>query len=203
MTNGAEVARTDWPVLEAAHQALRGAIQEIPIADWGLPTPCEGWNVAQVLLHAAGDQQAYAASLTEGPGPAYNPFEPATAFDGAPEDVLEPALTGAAEAWAGVEHDAAEVSVPIPPMKMAAELGVSACALDAAVHAWDIAVATGQPSPLTAELARPLLTAARQLVEPLRGFAFGPALPAEEGDDDVAALLRYLGRRPDWSPPEA
>ncbi|MEU8824965.1 hypothetical protein [Streptomyces sp. NPDC048636] len=75
--------------------------------------------------------------------------------------------------------------------------------LDAAVHAWDMAVATGQPSPLTTELARPLLAAARQLAEPLRGFAFGPELPAEEGDDEVAALLRYLGRRPDWSPAQA
>jgi hypothetical protein len=26
-----------------------------------------------------------------------------------------------------------------------------------------------------------------------------PALLAQDGDDDVAALLRYLGRRPDWT----
>ncbi|MBL1098603.1 TIGR03086 family metal-binding protein [Streptomyces coffeae] len=202
MTNGAEAAHTDWPVLEAAHRALRSAVREIPIADWAKPTPCDGWNIAQVLLHAAGDQQAYAAFLTGEPGPAYNPFEPATAFEGAPEDVLEPALSSAAKAWAGVQRNTAEVPVPIPPQKMSAELGAAACALDAAVHAWDIAVAAGQPSPLTADLARPLLAAARQLVEPLRGFAFGPELPAEEGDD-VAALLRYLGRRPDWSPAQS
>ncbi|MEU8824966.1 maleylpyruvate isomerase N-terminal domain-containing protein [Streptomyces sp. NPDC048636] len=54
MTNGAEAARTDWQVLEAAHRALRDAVREIPAADWARPTPCEGWNVAQVLLHAAG-----------------------------------------------------------------------------------------------------------------------------------------------------
>lgn len=93
--------------------------------------------------------------------------------------------------------------VPVPPGKLAAPVGAAACALDAAVHAWDIAVATGQPSPLTPGLARELLAAARQIVEPLRAFgAYAPALPAQEGDDDddVAALLRYLGRRPDWTP---
>ena len=37
------------------------------------------------------------------------------------------------------------------------------------------------------------------IVEPLRAFgAYAPALEAEDGDDDVAALLRHLGRRPDW-----
>jgi uncharacterized protein (TIGR03086 family) len=76
----------------------------------------------------------------------------------------------------------------------------NACALDAAVHAWDIAVATGQPSPLTDELAGPILEAAKAVVEPLRGWgAYAPELPAEPGDGPVEALLRYLGRDPRWS----
>ncbi|WP_328541061.1 hypothetical protein [Streptomyces sp. NBC_00344] len=40
---------------------------------------------------------------------------------------------------------------------------------------------------------------ARQLAEPLRGFAFASALDPQTGYDDTAALLRYLGRRPDWT----
>ena len=39
-----------------------------------------------------------------------------------------------------------------------------------------------------------------QFVEPLRGFAYAPALPAAEGDGPVEALLRYLGRSPSWTP---
>src|ERR1700728_425116 len=45
---------------------------------------------------------------------------------------------------------------------------VAACALDAAVHAWDIAIALGQPGALSDELAVQLLPAARAIVEPLR-----------------------------------
>ncbi|GAA1027117.1 hypothetical protein GCM10009557_07200 [Virgisporangium ochraceum] len=57
----------------------------------------------------------------------------------------------------------------------------------------------GQPSPLAAELAGQLMPAARATAEPLRGFAYAPALPEQEDDDAAAALLRYLGRDPHFT----
>ena len=67
------------------------------------------------------------------------------------------------------------------------------------MHAWDIAVATGQNPPLTPALARPLMVVATQIVEPLRAYgAYAPALEGQT-DDAAALLLRYLGRRPDWT----
>ncbi|MEU6766681.1 TIGR03086 family metal-binding protein [Streptomyces sp. NPDC046853] len=194
---------TTWPLLDRAHEALRRAVQGVPDDARALPTPCAEWNVTQVLQHAAGDQLGYAAALTGGPGPAENPFAPSGKLTDTPEALLEPALAATAEAWATVDETAQEVRVPIPPGTMTAALGVGACALDAAVHAWDIAVATGQPSPLTDDLAQPLLDVARQIVEPVRAFAFAPALEAGEGDaekGEAAELLRYLGRNPDWTP---
>ena len=77
--------------------------------------------------------------------------------------------------------------------------GAAACALDAAVHEWDVAVATGQPSPLTDDLATSLEPAARAVAEPLRGFAYAAPLAAQAGDGPAAALLRYLGRDPEWT----
>ena len=91
-------------------------------------------------------------------------------------------------------------TTPLPPADaMAPELAAAACALDAAIHAWDVAVATGRPSPLTGGLASQLDPAARATAEPLRGFAYAAALPAQPGDDPAAALLRYLGRDPHWT----
>lgn len=90
--------------------------------------------------------------------------------------------------------------MPLPQGPLPARLAVGACALDAAVHGWDIAVATGQPSPLDEELAAELLDVARQIVEPLRGFAYAPALargPERSGTTDE--LLRYIGRDPGWA----
>ncbi|MFI7446706.1 TIGR03086 family metal-binding protein [Nonomuraea sp. NPDC049714] len=187
-----------WTLLDNAHEALRTVVGDVPADAWELPTPCADWNVTQVLQHAAGDQIGYAAFLTGEPGPAENPFAPSGTLPADPVAYAEDAMARSAKAWAGVDRAAAEVPVPMPPNRMTPELGAGACALDAAVHAWDIAVATGRPSPLTPELAAGLLPVARATAEVVRGFAYGPALAAETGDDEVATLLRYLGRDPHW-----
>ena len=191
---------TGFAVLDQAHAALRAAVRAVPADGWNRPTPCSRWNATQVLQHAAGDQIGFAAAITGGPWPSEDPFSPSGTLDRDPIVVADEAMGSAAAAWTTVNPEQPEVSVPVPPGTLPAAVGAGACALDAAVHAWDIAVATGQPSPLTPELARDLLDVARQIVEPLRAFgAYAAALPAQEGDDDVAALLRYLGRRPEWT----
>jgi uncharacterized protein (TIGR03086 family) len=163
-------------------------------------TPCSQWTVLQVLQHSAGDQLAWAASLGTGTGPADNPFEPSGKLGGSPEDLLAPALAAAQKAWAPVTANAGDVPTPLPQGALPAATAAAACALDAAVHAWDIAAALGHPSPLTAGLAAQLLPAARTIVEPLRAYgAYDPALAAQPGDDAVRELLRYLGRDPAWS----
>ncbi|CAM5251887.1 hypothetical protein GCM10010329_07460 [Streptomyces spiroverticillatus] len=191
-----------WDLLDQAHQAIRTAAVRVAAHQWTAPTPCSEWNVAQVLRHAAGDQLAYASKITGGEGPGFDPFAPdAAAFGGesSAAALLDPALSRTAEAFAGVKPGESAVPVPLPPFSLTAELAVGAAALDAAVHAWDIAAATGRPSPLTLDLARALLPVAHALVEPLRGFAFAAAVEPAEGADDVAVLLNHLGRRADWA----
>lgn len=190
-----------FPVLTTSLSLLRQAADHVPADQLDNPTPCSEWTVAQVLLHAAGDQHAWASSVSSSPPPGYNPFAPATHLDGSVDDLIEPAIQAATAAWASVDPGAESVPTPLPPVPaMTPELAAAACALDAAIHAWDIAVATGQPSPLTADLAAQLQPAADATVEPLRGFAYAPALPAQAADGPVATLLRYLGRNPDWQP---
>ncbi|MGW5722384.1 TIGR03086 family metal-binding protein [Amycolatopsis sp. NPDC003865] len=185
-----------WPVLTAAHNALRAAVAGV--TEWKLPTPCAEWNVAQVAHHAAGDQQGYAAFITGEPGPDFNPFAPSGELEDVPA-FLEPTLSASAAAFATVSRTATEVPTPLPQGALPARVAVGAAALDAAVHAWDIAVATGQESPLTQFLAESLLPVAKELAEPLRGFAYAPALEESPSDDAAAQLLRYLGRDPQWT----
>ncbi len=190
---------TGWDVLDSAHRALRSAVAGAGPADWGRPTPCDEWTVTQVLQHAAGDQLAWAAAISGAPGPAENPFAPSGVLPDPPLAFADDALRVAAGAWSALGEDAGEVATPLPQGALPAALAASACALDAGVHAWDIAVATGQPSPLTPALAKLLHAAAAEIVEPLRGFAYAPALEPQPGDDELAVLLRYAGRRPDWA----
>ena len=190
-----------WPALFAdAHTALRTVVAGVGADQWDLPTPCAEWTVTQVLQHAAGDQVGYAAAITGGPWPAEDPFDPSGKLDRDPAAFLEEALRASAAAYATIGPDATDVPNPLPQGPMPAWLAAGAAALDAGVHAWDIAVATGQDSPLTAVMARQLMAVATEIVEPLRAYgAYAPALESPSGDD-VGALLSYLGRRPGFRP---
>jgi len=189
-----------FPVLTGSLNLLDRVAARVPPDQLDAPTPCAQWTVAQVLLHAAGDQHAWASIVGSGSPPGYDPFAPPRQPDGDIRQLITDAIDAATTAWASVDPAAQTVLTPLPPTPaMAPELAAAACALDAAIHAWDVAVATGQPSPLTGDLASQLDSAARATAEPLRGSAYAAALPAQPGDDPAAALLRYLGRDPHWA----
>ncbi|MFI8003086.1 TIGR03086 family metal-binding protein [Streptomyces sp. NPDC086010] len=192
------MTRTEWHILKEADDAIRAAVAGVPADGWHLRTPCDAWDVTQVLQHTIGDQAAYTSKITGGAGPSYDPFDPSGTLDGDPSAPLEAALAGSADAFGSVDPSDTAVPVPIPPFELPAELAVHAAALDLVIHAWDIAVATGGPSPLTPSLARALRPVADALAEPLRGFAFGPAIEPAPGADAAASLLNHLGRRADW-----
>jgi uncharacterized protein (TIGR03086 family) len=165
------------------------------------PTPCTEWTVTQVLQHAAGDQLAWAAALGTGSGPTDNPFAPSGHLESGVNDLLDPALATARTAWAKVSPDDGAVPTPLPQGELPASVAVAACALDAAIHAWDIAAALGQATVLSDELAAQLLPAAQAIVEPLRQFgAYAAVLSPQPADGQAAELLRYLGRDPQWRP---
>ncbi|WP_327110009.1 TIGR03086 family metal-binding protein [Nocardia sp. NBC_01730] len=209
-TTAATTLRPVWrDVLASSYRALETVVASVEDDQWQLPTPCSEWDVTQVVQHAAGDQLAYAACLGIGDGPADNPFAPSGAVDGSPSDLVHEAIEQTSAAWATVADDSETVPTPLPHGALATPVAAVMCALDAAVHAWDIAIATRQPSPLTDDLAAHLLTAARtvhpapgsgeqaEIVEPLRQWgAYAPIVEGAADDTAIAALLRYLGRDP-------
>lgn len=186
----------DWKaLLGESHRMLRAAVAHVGSADWDRPTPCDQWTVTQVLQHAAGDQVAYASAITRGPGPSENPFAPSGRIEGDPVAMLDASLKSSAGAFAGIGLDDPEVPTPLPQGAMPAWLAAGACALDAAVHASDIALATGRQQPLTPDVARSLLVVSRNIVEPLRQYgAYAAAIETGADAGDVAVLLGYLGR---------
>jgi uncharacterized protein (TIGR03086 family) len=189
-----------WNVITGSLDLLRNAAALVNDANREAPTPCSKWTVTQVLQHATGDQLAWAAAIGVGTGPSENPFTPSGHLEGSIDDLTKPALDAARTAWTRVRSDDDAVPTPLPQGALPAPTAAAACALDAAVHAWDIAVALGQPGPLPDELAAQLLPAARAIVEPLRQFgAYAPALPPRPEDNHAAELLRYLGRNPHWA----
>jgi uncharacterized protein (TIGR03086 family) len=194
-----EITLTGWDVLDEARALLRAAVTGVPADGWQQATPCEAWNVTQVLQHAALDQQAWGSILAGTPGPGENPFAPSGELGAEPLAYADHALDASAASWTAI-GTAGTVPTPLPQGEMTPGDAAAAAALDAAIHAWDIAMATGQGSPLTPELARSLLPVARSIVEPLRAYgAYAQALRTEDGALDDAVLLSYLGRRPGWA----
>ncbi|MGW5436024.1 TIGR03086 family metal-binding protein [Nocardia asteroides] len=205
--NNTAALETVWrDVVATSYAALADVVAGVRVDQWDLPTPCAEWTVTQVVQHAAGDQLAYAAALGVGPGPTENPFAPSGAIDGEPSALVRDAVEQTAAAWSTVADTTPTVPTPLPHGELPTAVAATMAALDAAVHAWDIAIATGQPSPLTDDLATHLLTAARhihpapgsgteaELLEPLRQWgAYAPAIEAP-APTPTQALLRHLGR---------
>jgi uncharacterized protein (TIGR03086 family) len=195
-----ETTLTGWDVLDEARAMLRAAVAGVPADGWQRPTPCSEWNVTQVLQHAALDQKVWGALVSGTEASGENPFAPSGQLGTEPLVYAEAALDASGPAWTAIGENAGPVPTPLPQGPMAPVAAATAAALDAAIHAWDIAMATGQGSPLTPELARALTPVAQSIVEPLRQYgAYARALEPSPGADDDAVLLAYLGRRPDWT----
>lgn len=194
------MSNSGWDVLDRAHAALRAAVAGTRSDQWTRPTPCAEWTVAQVVQHAVGDQQAYAGALTGSGYPEDDPFAPSDVLTEDAVEMVDKALAASTAAYAAVRPDDAHVAVPLPQGPLPATVAAGAAALDAAVHAWDIAVATGQRPLLGDELASALLAVAPEIVEPVRAFAFAPALDTGDAATPTATLLGYLGRDPSWAP---
>lgn len=160
-----------WSVITESFDLLRAAASAISDINGADPTPCTEWTVTQVLQHAVGDQLAWAKALGVGAGPSENPFAPSGRLDGRVDAFIDPALKVATSAWAGARPgDDTVLPTQLPQGSLSAPTAAAACALDAAVHAWDIAVALGRARLLTDHLAAQLLPTARAIIEPLRQF---------------------------------
>ncbi|WP_330309309.1 MULTISPECIES: TIGR03086 family metal-binding protein [unclassified Streptomyces] len=187
-------------LLRRAHTCLREVVAAVPEGAWGSPTPCSEWTVRQVLNHARLDQQAYGAAITGAGWPDSDPFHPADALDADARAALAKVLRDVADTYAQLPARAEEVATPLGPLPL--RLAAAAGAMDAAVHAWDIAVATGQDAPLDEELAEGIWAAAERLADHLRDSfgVFAAAREVSEGQSRAEALLAFLGRDPHWTP---
>ncbi|MFD9461285.1 TIGR03086 family metal-binding protein [Streptomyces sp. NPDC060027] len=187
-------------LLTRAHARLRDVVAGVPAGAWGAPTPCSEWTVRQVLNHARLDQQAYGAAITGSGWPDGDPFHPVDGLEADAAAALDKVLADVADVYGGLSADAEEVATPLGPLPFG--VAAAAGAMDAAVHAWDIAVATGQESPLDDDLAAGIGLAADRLADHLRNAfgVFAAAREVPEGAGRAEALLAFLGRDPQWTP---
>jgi uncharacterized protein (TIGR03086 family) len=185
----ADIAELHAQALDHTGRVVAG----IPADRWQSATPCDGWNVHELLNHlvagnrwatelAAGGTIAGVGDRLDGdllgtdPAGAY-----AASADAAAAVFRRP---GAMDAPCAVSYG------PVPGSVYAGHRFI-----DVLVHGWDLAVATGQD----AELDPALMQACREVIEPqLEAFrgagAFGAELPATPGATAQDQFLALLGR---------
>jgi uncharacterized protein (TIGR03086 family) len=179
--------------LERAWATSRAIAANVTPAQLHDPTPCQSWDVSDLLNH-----MVEVATLTEdwfAKGKAEHPDR-----NYAEGDYLATFDAGVAAGLASVRAPGGldgTVELSFGAMPKPAWLGM--ITTDAFIHAWDLAKATGQPTDLDPEFAGELLDTARAMIQPaFRGadgvMPFGPEQPAPAGASKADELGAFLGR---------
>jgi uncharacterized protein (TIGR03086 family) len=171
-----------------------------------LPTPCAGWDLAELLTHMTAQHHGFAAAARGHGGDAdvwrTERFvravadDPAGTYAAAARDVLAAFdAEGIDEKPFAMPEFGAGVVIP-------GEQAIGFHFVDYAVHAWDVAVTIGAPFALPDDVVAALLPVAMAVPDgdfrDADGSPFARALQSAD-DDDFARVLRHLGRDPGWS----
>jgi uncharacterized protein (TIGR03086 family) len=173
-------------------------VDTVTPADLDRPTPCAGWNLADLLAHMTAQHRGFAAAA-RGHG-ADLAMWAAKAGDSYPE-----AAHDALEAFAA--DGTADASFALPEFGDGAVFpGAMAMGfhfVDYVVHGWDVAASLGVRYELPSDVVEAVLPLVLLVpddndIRTMAGSPFAPALePAGVGDFE--RILRHLGRNPDWA----
>ena len=154
-------------------------------------TPCDQWNVHELVDHMCGGAHGIAGGL-QGMAP---PEEP-------PDFLAEGPAAGWASAAAALEQAATpEILTALHDMPFGhvpGEAAMSVIVADIATHAWDLAQATDQSLDMSDDLAGFALMTWQGLVpaEGRTGDNFKEAVPVAGDAPAVDKLVAYTGRQP-------
>jgi uncharacterized protein (TIGR03086 family) len=177
--------------LEESNQLLIGLIAGLTPDDRETRTPCDEWNVHELVEHICSGTHGIAGGLA-GQAP--------------PEEMPDFMAEGPANAWAEAYNHLTSVATPevltalhqMPFGEVPGEAAVSVIVADQVTHAWDLAQATGQEFAPSEELAQFALTTWQPLVpaEGRAGGSFKAAIDISDGAPALDRLVAYTGRQP-------
>jgi uncharacterized protein (TIGR03086 family) len=158
--------------------------------DLAAATPCEGWELRDLLNHMLESLERLAAAAEGGVAP------PPAQRDRLGGDCGRTAFAAARDralaVWRapGVMERTCVLPLGTVPGAVVAQVNLA----EVVVHGWDVGRATGEDVDIPDGLAGPILDFSRQAVEPRRGIAFGPDLGV--GDTLGERTVAFLGRKP-------
>ena len=179
---------------DRALEALGTTIEKIDPSQFGAPTPCAEFDVKALLNHVIGGNYRFVAIARGEHGAAV----PATG-DFVTDDAVAPYRESAvalSKAWA--DPAVLEHTVHLPFGDFPGEFALGIHLVEAVVHSWDLAKATGQRTELDPDLCEAAWQRSKDIDESFRGPGrpFRPAIVAPPDPTATAKLMTWLGRQP-------
>jgi uncharacterized protein (TIGR03086 family) len=176
--------------------------------DLTLPTPCEGWDLLDLLAHMTVQHRGF-ASAARGSGVDMDVWrvesvvdavraDPAGAYSDAAHDVLAAfEVDGTGDALFALPEFGEGAAFP-------GDMAMGFHFVDYVVHGWDVAASLGVGYELPAEVLAAVLPLVLAVPDgefrDADGVPFARALQPVDADDadSLGHILRHLGRNPDW-----
>jgi uncharacterized protein (TIGR03086 family) len=180
--------------LEGAFDSTGRIVAGIGPAQLSAPTPCKEWDVGTVLAHATGVISRFRWTALRQSAPTEAGTDHlADDFVGAYRTAAESTLA----AWCRPQALEGMCRLPIG-MELPALAAAGINTVDALVHGWDLATATGQDPTLDPALATAALEFCRSAItDDIRGRgAFGAIVPVSDEASPTDRLVAFLGRQP-------
>jgi uncharacterized protein (TIGR03086 family) len=180
--------------LERAFASTRSVLARVTPDQLSNPTPCQSWQVRDLINHFVGVSYWFGDTVNTGVAPQLQDID----YTGG--DMVATYDTGIEQAvTAFAAPGALDKIVELPFGKLPGSVYIGIATTDAFTHGWDLARAIGQSTDLDPELAAELLEGARAFIQPaFRGedtkspFGAEQAVPADATHAD--ALAAFLGR---------
>lgn len=158
---------------------------------WDAPTPCTDWTVHDVVRHVIDSEREFLDRHQLPVAGSTPDADPERAWNAHAEAVLA-ALSADGVADRGFDGYFGPTTI--------GDTMANFYGWDLAVHAWDVARATGQDSPIDDAEARELAAGAEGWGAALYGKGVcGPALTVAADASEVDKLLAMVGRDPHWT----
>jgi uncharacterized protein (TIGR03086 family) len=187
------------PLLTRALDQVGDLVTDTPREALDAPTPCDGWDVRTLLAHLVGVHRRIAHV---GRGGLFSEVPTApTVTDGEHAAEIAAARADVDRAWGldGGDDAVLDRELTVPWGTMAGRFVGFGYVQELAVHAWDLAAATGRTALLDDALAAAVEDTAHRVLpaEPRGGHVpFGPPVPVAPDADATTRLVAWLGRDP-------
>ncbi|MFD1369854.1 TIGR03086 family metal-binding protein [Actinoplanes sichuanensis] len=191
--------------LDLHRSAVERGIELVDAIDdeqWRQPTPCAEWTVASLVEHMTRENRGFAAAARGDRTSAADWHTPLGAdlraeHAASARDVID-AFAGAGALSRTLWLPTIRDGITLP-----ARTALGFHLLDAVVHGWDVAAATGRPFGVDDEtLAAVRAVAENDVPDGPRRYrpqaTFAPARPAADDAPEMDRLLAFLGRDPEF-----